>query len=325
MRSMRINEDQKLHFPFPFLKDKTVLYMDSRIGKSHSYIEDFYEEILSRIKKTGGTFLFLPDLVEHLTPDMLSYMFPGQKDIVFAEDMYQRIQELAGINDKTGFLYRDDDDLIFRELPEGPQEELESAVDAFIASRKEYRLCEPDGIRFRRDIPDKNEEPLAPKTQAIIEAWEKIECEFGVTPRDVEILLGYRTKLSRLHITASGAILLPDFGGKEVKIDNLTKAVYFYYLRHPEGACQKELQAHEEEILRYYLAISGRDDLNMIRKSLHKHLDPYGNSLNVSISRIKKAFKDIIGDHIARFYYIDGHYAEARKVALDRDYLIWDL
>ena len=126
------------------------------------------------------------------------------------------------------------------------------------------------------------------------------------------------------NITTAGAIILPDFGGKEVKMDDLTKAIYFYYLKHPEGTRQKELQSHEEEILKYYMSITGRDDVRIIRKSLHNRLDPFGNSLNVSISRIKKAFKDIVGDRIAKFYYVDGRYNEPRKVALDRDYVIWD-
>ena len=290
---------------------------------------------------------------------MLEYMFPGQKDIIFAEEMYQRIQDFAGLNDKTGFLYKQDKDIYFRAIPEEPQEEISAAIDEFIDYLGNIQEPESCSIRFSTRMPKEDEslfskskindimfreakpslrdascdihssivrkeEPLDPKAQAVIEAWEKIEREFGVTLHDVEILLGYRVKLSRLIITISGTILLPDFGGREVKMDDLTKAIYFYYLKHPEGARQKELQDHEEEILNYYMAITGRDDVRVIRKSLHNHLDPYGNNLNVSMSRIKKAFKDIVGDRIAKFYYVDGRYNEPRKIALDRDYVIWD-
>ena len=52
-------------------------------------------------------------------------------------------------------------------------------------------------------------------------------------------------------------------------------------------------------------------------------LDPFGNNINVSISRIKKAFKDIVGDRIARFYYVDGSAGHPRSIALDRDLVIW--
>lgn len=356
---MLFNDDKRIKFPAPFLKDKTVLYVDSRIGTSHYYIEDFWDDILFRLDGVGYTFAFLPDLVSQLSPAMLEYMFPGQKDIIFAEDMYQRIQNLAGLNDKTGFLYKQGKDIYFRAIPEDPKEEISAAIDEFIDflsgtqepetssilfSKKMpdeedtlFSKSEINNIRFREASPSLNdaaseirfsivrdEEPLDPKAQAIIDAWEKIEQEFGVTLQDVEILLGYRVKLSRLNITTAGAIILPDFGGKEVKMDDLTKAIYFYYLKHPEGTRQKELQSHEEEILKYYMSITGRYDVRVIRKSLHNHLDPFGNSLNVSISRIKKAFKDIVGDRIAKFYYVDGRYNEPRKVALDRDYVIWD-
>ena len=36
------------------------------------------------------------------------------------------------------------------------------------------------------------------------------------------------------------------------------------------------------------------------------------------------AFRDVVGDRIARFYYVDGRYGEPRKIALDRDLVIWD-
>ena len=330
---MLFNEDKRIKFPVPFLKDNTVLYVDSRIGTSHYYIEDFWDDIPFRLDGVGYTFAFLPDLVSQLSPAMLEYMFPGQKDIIFAEDMYQRIRDLAGLNGKTGFLYKQGKYIYFRPLPEEPREKITATIDEFIEFLRDTQEPETSSIRFSKTMPDdedilfsivRDEEPLDPKAQAIIDAWEKIEREFGVTLQDVEILLGYRVKLSPLNITTAGAIILPDFGGKEVKMDDLTKAIYFYYLKHPEGTRQKELQSHEEEILRYYMSITGRDDVRVIRKSLHNHLDPFGNSLNVSISRIKKAFKDIVGDRIAKFYYVDGRYNEPRKVALDRDYVIWE-
>ena len=355
---MIFNEDKRIKFPVPFLKDKTVLYVDSSAGTSHCFNEDFRKDILYRLDENGYTFTFLPDLVSQFSPAMLEYLFPGQ-NVVFAEDMYQRIRDFAGLNGKHGFLYKQGKDIYFRVIPEDSQEEIKGAIDEFIDFLSDTRESKAVDIRFGISILDEDEvllskpvikdiksrktgstlrdaprdirfsavhdkEPLDPKAQAIIDAWERIEREFGVTLQDVEILLGYRIKLSRLNITTSGAILLPDFGGKEVKMDDLTKAIYFYYLKHPEGTRQKELQSHEEEILKYYMSISGRDDVGVIRKSLHNHLDPFGNSLNVSISRIKKAFKDVVGDRIAKFYYVDGRYNEPRKVSLDRDYVIWD-
>ena len=167
------------------------------------------------------------------------------------------------------------------------------------------------------------EEAQDPRVQAILDAWEKIEREFGITIEDLQVLLGYQVKLSRLSITTSNRIFLTDFDNREVKMDDLTKALYFFFLRHPEGARLKELQDHEPEILRIYSGITGRDDPDKIRESVHNLLDPFANNLNVSLSRIKKAFRDVVGDRIARFYYISGSPAQPRTLPLDRDLVLW--
>ena len=339
---MLSDKDRRIEFPMPFLKDGTVLYVDSRTGTSHYCIEDSGDDLLYRFNAAGYTFAFLPDLVSRLSPDLLEFMFPGQKDIIFAEDMYQRIQDLAGLDDKTGFLYRQGRDIYFRVIPEGPVSETEAAIREFIDfldhsrepgvlfSKKSVKRAEGNyvySLELNEDIRFsivREDNPLDPKAQAILEAWDRIEREFGVSIQDVEILLGYRVKLSHLNISTSGKVSLPDYGGKEVKMDDLSKAVYFCFLRHPEGIRLKEMRDNEEEVLKLYMGLTGRDDLRRIRRSVHNFLDPYGNNLNVCMSRIKKAFRDIVGDRIARFYYVDGRYAEPRKVALDRDYVIWE-
>ena len=41
-------------------------------------------------------------------------------------------------------------------------------------------------------------------------------------------------------------------------------------------------------------------------------------------SRIKKAFKDVMSDRIARFYYVYERSGEIRNIGLDRDLVIWE-
>lgn len=195
--------------------------------------------------------------------------------------------------------------------------------------RNRERECEKRGpsfidMLFSKDEAEREQILLDPRTQAILEAWEKIEREFGISIEALELLLGYKVELSKLNISTSSRLFLTDFDNREVKMDDLTKALYFFFLRHPEGARLKELHGHEDEILHIYSSITGRVDTKKIRESVRNLLDPYGNNLNVSMSRIKKAFKDVVGDRIARFYYVSGSYGEVRKVALDRDLVIWE-
>ena len=363
---MRDNKDKRIKLPTSFLKDKTVMFIDSGLGVSHLHVKAAKTNLLVRFRDIGYTFLFLPDLADNLEPSLLGYLFPGRQDSLLVEDMYRRVQVIAGLEDKTGFLYKLKGKTYFRVISESADEIIDSEIEDLIdflseqTGRKEtvhFRekaKCRCDSIDFGKniilgppgsplDIEDVHSEPcycgadavpypiddsdesLDDRTQRIIRAWEKIEKEFGITIEDLDIILGYRVKLSRLTITTAGKVILSDWAnGTEVKMDDLTKALYFFYLRHPEGVALKELQTYEKEILHYYMTITGRDDPQVIRNSIQNLLDPFSNNLNVCMSRIKKAFKDIVGDRIAKFYYVDGRYAEPRKIALDRDFVIWE-
>lgn len=307
--------------------------------------------------------LSLADLAASLSPELRAYFFPGVEADLSAAALYRRLQELAGFGNETGLLYRQDGVLYFHPMPEGVGETAlpsrpprpaaaaakprlrgfrRSAAPMIEATPCEEPLSDEESILFsvteenecnrvaapqealREEAPEAaREEAQDPRVQAILDAWEKIEREFGITIEDLQVLLGYQVKLSRLSITTSNRIFLTDFDNREVKMDDLTKALYFFFLRHPEGARLKELQDHEPEILRIYSGITGRDDPAKIRESVHNLLDPFANNLNVSLSRIKKAFRDVVGDRIARFYYISGSPAQPRTLPLDRDLVLW--
>lgn len=247
--------------------------------------------------------LFLPELQEALPPDMLPLV----------EDLHRQIREMQPVEEKATPLRkeysRNESHRYKKPAPSKPSiwDTLFAESDANVVGAPTVREEEPDA-----------------RTQAILDAWESIERQFGITIDDLYVILRCRVKLSRLTITTSNKLYLTDFENKEVKMDDLTKALYFYYLRHPEGATLKELYEHEDEILKYYSGITGRDDMDGIRKSVKDLLDPYGNGRNVSLSRIKKAFRDVVGDPVAGFYYVDGKYGEARKVRIDRDLVIWE-
>lgn len=350
---MIINDDNQIKIPLPFLQDKTVLFVDSHLGISNYYIEDFKDELIDRFRDAGYTFLFLPDLIKDISPEILQYHFPGHKCFLLVEDLYKNIRDVAQLDDKTGFLYNQNNHIYFRPIPEAPDRRIKAAIDDFISSLYHGNLEEESTVLFRKRKPFKkrdielfdeidnedflkpessisyhdvfDEELLNPKTQAIIDAWEEIELKFGITIDDLDIILGYRVKLSRIVITTSNRIFLPDLeGNPEVKLDDLTKALYFFYLRHPAGAAFKELQDYEGEVYSIYMSITGRDDVEGIRKSISALVAPYSDGRNSCVSRIKKAFRDLVGDRIAKYYYIDGRYAETRFVRIDRDLVIWE-
>lgn len=165
---------------------------------------------------------------------------------------------------------------------------------------------------------------LDEKTKAILAEIEVLQRKYGISIEELEVALAYKVKLSRLHITRKKEILLEDFDRKEVRMDTLTKSVFFLYLRHPEGIRYKELSDYQQELEEIYSSITGREDLDSIRKSVADLCDPMNNSINEKVSKVKKAFRDVVNDRVAKFYYIDGEKRTAKRIALDRDYVIWE-
>ena len=274
---------------------------------------------------------FLRELQEQLSPDLVEYLFPGLMDVPSAPDMLERINKTPRLRRSIRRHHRGGPRWLKKSSYELSESDFDLSID-IIPESTESLESKKAVINPKKSKTEINfsliseEEPLDPRVRSILLAWEQIEEEFGITIEELEILLGYRVKLSRLSISKTGKIVLADWGegGVEVRMDDLTKAIYFFYLRHPEGVALKELLSHENEILRLYLSITGRDKAEAIRKSVENLLDPFGNNLNVSISRIKKAFKDIVGERIARFYYVDGSAGLPRSIALDRDLVLWN-
>lgn len=109
--------------------------------------------------------------------------------------------------------------------------------------------------------------------------------------------------LSRMEITEDYRIILTDYG-KEVKITPIQKALYIFYLRHPEGVEFKVLSAYYDEILAIYKVLSNRENTEKQRESVRRLVDVTDNAINEKCSRIKEAFLKVADDFIAKNYYI---------------------
>lgn len=182
-----------------------------------------------------------------------------------------------------------------------------------------------EDLRQYSQIEEPVVQDLEPDEQAkaILAEIERLQRKYGITIEELEAVIAFRVKLSRLRITEKKAIVLEDFDHKEVKMDTLTKAVFLLYLKHPEGIRYKELSDYQQELEEIYSSITGREDLDSIRKSVSDLCDPLNNSINEKVSKVKKAFKDVVNEHTARFYYIDGKKGTAKRIALDRSLVLW--
>ena len=144
---------------------------------------------------------------------------------------------------------------------------------------------------------------------------------FGVEEVVIRSLFKKETPLSRLVITRDFRILLPDYNNMEIEMEPLQKAVYILFLRHPDGLVFKHLVNHRQELTRIYRAITRREDMDGIERSINRLLDSSDNSINEKCSRIKAAFVSRFDDELAREYYITtGYDYISRDVVFNEHY-----
>lgn len=186
--------------------------------------------------------------------------------------------------------------------------------------------AEDDGILFREGDPLAN---VAPQDRA---DWDDIEAlsyeiqdriqrlyNMGLNEAFIRQLLSLpEPKPSRLIITEDFRLLLPDYNNREIVLNPLPKALYFFYLRHTEGVLFKHLRDHRSELFDLYSLLSPSENLDRMNRSIDDLVDSTKNTVNVLCSRIRSAFMTQFRVELARQYFIDGDRGEPKSIALDR-------
>ena len=271
-------------------------------------------------------------IIRLLSADAMRYFFPGYSAM---ESDFNEIRFRIHDSGKVAHRAEKTHDYLSEDKKVSPSEDKQ-ASPAKSRERYSHKFKLESSLLFEtEEFPDdeffpaapaaESECDLDPKTKALLDEIEAIKVKYGITIEELEAVLSYRVKLSHLRITRHKEIILDDFDHREVKMDALTKSIFLLYLKHPEGIRYKELCDHRSELEEIYLSISGRSDMDSIRKSIDDLTDPItSNSINEKVSRAKKAFREVVDVRIARFYYIDGRQGAAKRIALDRSLVIWE-
>lgn len=135
-----------------------------------------------------------------------------------------------------------------------------------------------------------------------------------------ELMADVNPVISRLRIEWVSKydfqITLPDYGNRILEMPRLPKALYYFFLQHPEGVMLNSLADYKGELLSIYERISNKGDKEEIVRNINRLVDPLDNSVNVNCSRIKNAFVKLMSDRLAKHYYITGWRGEPKKVNL---------
>lgn len=124
--------------------------------------------------------------------------------------------------------------------------------------------------------------------------------------------------VSRLRIDNSFRIILLDYGGKEVKLTPLPKALFLLFLNHPEGILLKNLPLYRKEIASIYMHITHFENMEAIDASIDDLLNVRKNSIHEKCSRIKAAFLAVVPPQFLNLYIVSGERGAVKRILLDR-------
>lgn len=182
------------------------------------------------------------------------------------------------------------------------------------------------------EIPQKTPEEIE-EEQSLIETAkvlrelritvQKLRLE-GVSLMAIHEFIDKQEPLSRMTITTDYRIFLPEYNNMEIEMGALPKAIYFLYLRYPEGIIYKHMPDYFSELLNIYKQLRPNTDEARLHLTITKVVNPLGNALNENIARIRKAFVEKFDEHLANNYIITGERGLQYSIPLDRDLIEWE-
>ena len=67
------------------------------------------------------------------------------------------------------------------------------------------------------------------------------------------------------------------------------------------------------------MILTNKDENEEIQRAINDLVDMTKPNINMQCSRIRAAFRGIMDEHIAKYYYIDGTNGEPKKIALPQN------
>ena len=176
------------------------------------------------------------------------------------------------------------------------KEQITEIIKAQIKKRDEYPKHENQGIghgaalymsRYEKneDYADNMFVNYDSKTRIKLQLFKRqiLDLQKSGVPLDVlDDILHEKDRLSKLVITPKHEILLPDYNNMEIKMEPLVKAVFFLFLKHPEGILFKTLPDYKKELIGIYQELKPMNAQSL--QSIDDVTNPISNSINEKCS-----------------------------------------
>ena len=281
----------------------------------------FPKELLQKIPSLKTTdlldYLEDPDDARFIKPGFLFY-YQDREDGISVYDYYP----LAGLDNKA-LSYKEQITEILKRHQEDAEEHRRPVESRGIGHAGLYS----SDYAKDENYADNKFVSFDSQTQAKIALFKKQVEELqksGVPTELLEEIIHQSSQLSKLVITKEYEIIMPEYDHMVIKMEPLVKAIFFLFLRHPEGIVFKQLPDYRSELIDIYKKLRplGLNDRSL--QSIEDVTNPLLNSINEKCARIRAAFVSKFDGHLAKNYFVTGERGEAKKITLPRDLVVWE-
>ncbi len=323
----------RVQVPYQFVgfkpsTDEVIFYAPSQGYLIESLIQDHFDEINALFNDKNKAFVFLPvfnqKIKSAINASLITYYKPGISSIPTIPDNYLSYQDILTASQIPNVINKpsllrciryDTYCAIFtvRQLISQDLESLKSEIQDYsthIGKGLYYSIVSPEKLKASlagMDADDRFDTDVYLIGQEIRERIDQLRSR-GLSTLAIRKLIGDDSdKPSRLHIDSKYQIILPDFDNKQINLSPIHKAVFFLFLRHPEGIYFKNLSDCRDELSFIYKHITGREDLSAVEESIDRLTNPLDNSINEKCARIRNAFvsefREELADVISKYIF----------------------
>lgn len=286
-------------------------------------------------------YMVRPENRNYIQPSLLVYGYQHDGEQVFhgwtvdqtnSTDLLASLlkiaDEISGFDDRVGLSVD----------PDRPVDNVKYSLSdvsfSFTGSKKfkvgSVEACHDSGTRFDFEEPEESavlpyeeDEPLETLMDNLQSTVRRLQLH-GISLAALHELIDKQAPLSRMRITADYRIFLPDYNNMEIKMTTLPKALFFLFLRYPEGIVLKTLPDYYTELYNIYKQLRPKSNDERIRVTITELVNPYGNKINENIARIRAPFVEKFDEHLAQNYFVTGRKGERYLIRLNRDMIDWD-
>ena len=105
-----------------------------------------------------------------------------------------------------------------------------------------------------------------------------------------------------------------------VKLTPQEMTVYLFFLNHPGGVYFIRLADYRAELLKMYMRLSDKAELDTLQKSVDNMIANTRKILNPVITKINNKITKAVGDRIDKYYQVIGG-GKKHRIAIDRKYV----